>query len=212
MQSKLLLVLEAGTLRRVGGTRERRVSTRVLAATNHDLPERVREKAFRSDLFYRLNTFTIEIPPLRKRGRDALLIARAALRRFGKQFGRGQLELSEAAERAIMGHDWPGNVRELINVMQHAAMLGKNTTIVPGDLPIARHSGQHENEDGLVIDFVNGPCTVDTVERALVEQALRYTGGNVTAAARLIDMQRSSIRNRIDRYGLHEFVRELSAS
>jgi DNA-binding NtrC family response regulator len=211
LQSKLLLVLEAGTLRRVGGTRERQVSARVVAATNQDLPERVREKAFRGDLFYRLNTFTIEIPALRDRGDDAVVIARAALRRFGKHFGRGELDLSDAAERAIRQHDWPGNVRELVNAMQHAAMLGKGTTIEPSDLPISRRIATPGSGDGLAFDFERGPCTVEDVERALVEQALRHTGGNVTAAARLINMQRSSMRNRIDRYDLHEFVKELSA-
>lgn len=211
LQSKLLLVLESGTLRRVGGTRERHVSTRVIAATNQDLPERVREKAFRGDLFYRLNTFTIEIPALRERGDDALLIARAALRRFGRHFGRGDLRLSDAAERAVLAHTWPGNVRELVNVMQHAAMLGKDTTIEPADLTISRQDAHAIGSSGLEFDFQHGPCTVEAIERALVEQALRHTGGNVTAAARLIDMQRSSIRNRIERYDLHEFVKELSA-
>lgn len=211
LQSKLLLVLESGTLRRVGGTRERHVSARVIAATNQDLPERVREKAFRGDLFYRLNAFTIEIPPLRDRGDDALLIARAALRRFGKLFGRGGLDLSDAAERAIGQHDWPGNVRELVNAMQHAAMLSKGTTIEPADLPITRRAAAAGSGAGLEFDFDRGPCTVEDVERLLVEQALQHTGGNVTAAARLINMQRSSIRNRIDRYGLHEFLKELSA-
>lgn len=211
LQSKLLLVLEAGSLRRVGGTRERRVSARVVAATNQDLLARVRDKSFRSDLFYRLNTFTIEIPPLRERGGDVLLIARAALARYGKRFGRGELELGPQAEGVLKSHDWPGNVRELVNVMQHAAMLGKSTTIQPGDLPITRGSGSTSDSDDLRFDFERGPCTVEAVERALVEQALRHTGGNVTAAARLINMQRSSIRNRIDRYDLHEFVKELSA-
>jgi DNA-binding NtrC family response regulator len=140
-----------------------------------------------------------------------LLIARAALSRFGRRFGRGEMELSAAAERVLRGHDWPGNVRELVNVMQHAAMLGRSTEIEPSDLPIARGIGAREDADGIAFDFEHGPCTVEAVERALVEQALRHTGGNVTAAARLINMQRSSMRNRIDRYGLHEFVKELSA-
>lgn len=211
LQSKLLLVLESGTLRRVGGTRERQVSARVVAATNQDLAARVREKEFRSDLFYRLNTFPITIPPLRVRGRDALLIARRALQRFGRRFGRGELRLSDAAEGVILEHEWPGNVRELVNAMQHAAMLGRGEVIEPSDLAIARSVTGGE-EAGLVFDFEHGPCTVDAVERALVEQALRHTNGNVTGAARLIDMQRSSIRNRIDRYGLDGLVKELATS
>lgn len=212
LQSKLLLVLEAGTLRRVGGSRERQVSARVIAATNQDLPGRVREKSFRSDLFYRLNTFTVEIPALRDRGDDVLLIARSALAKFGRQFGRGDLEFDESAEHALRTHAWPGNVRELVNVVQHAALLGRGSVIEAADLPITHDAGVIGTRSGLVFDFDRGPCTLETVERALVEQAIRHTKGNVAAAARLIDTQRSSIRNRIDRYDLHELVRELSAT
>ena len=211
LQSKLLLVLEAGTLRRVGGTREHRVCARVVAATNQDLPARVRERQFRGDLFYRLNTFTIEIPPLRERGRDALLLARWALRRYARQFSRPDLRLSHAAERHVLEHDWPGNARELVNAMQHAAMLARGPMVEPADLPGTRPADPDEG-GGLRFDFHHGPCTVEAVERALVEQALRHTGGNVTAAARLVNMQRSSLRNRIERYDLHEFVKELSTS
>jgi len=210
LQSKLLLVLEAATLRRVGGTRERRVRARVIAATNQNLPARVRDKSFRSDLYYRLNTFTVPIPPLRERGDDALVLARSALRRFAAHFGRSGLELSEDAEALIRTHDWPGNARELVNAMQHAALLGKGDRIEPSDLPIGRAGGAHQAESGLRFDFKRGPCTMEAVERELVEQALRHTNGNVTAAARLLDMQRSSMRNRIDRYGLESLVRELS--
>ncbi|GIW73940.1 MAG: hypothetical protein KatS3mg103_0462 [Phycisphaerales bacterium] len=210
LQSKLLLVLESGTFRRVGGSRERSACARVVAATNQDLAGRVAQKQFRSDLFYRLNTFTITLPPLRERGQDALEIARDALARFAKRFGRQGLHLGPAAERVILEHDWPGNVRELVNAMQHAAMLSRSDRIEPSDLAIARPASAEPQ--GLVFDFERGPCTVEAVERALVEQALRHTRGNVTAAARLIRMQRSSIRNRIERYGLHDLVRELSAS
>lgn len=212
LQSKLLLVLEAATLRRVGGSRERKVRARVIAATNQDLPGRVQDKSFRSDLFYRLNTFTVPIPPLRERGDDALHIARDALARFGKHFGRGELRLSEAAEARILEHDWPGNARELVNAMQHAALLSKASVIEPADLPMARSRPGEAGGGELRFDFANGPCTLEAIERELVEQALRHTNGNVTAAARLIDMQRSSIRNRIERYGLEDLVRELSAS
>jgi len=216
LQSKLLLVLEEGTLRRVGGSRVREVNARVIAATNRDLPERIAGGGFRSDLFYRLNTFTIQIPALRDREGDALLIAREALTRFGRRFGRNGLSLGADAERALREHSWPGNVRELLNVIQHAALLADGPTIGSGDLAIARVPAPGEGlEDGpggaLRFDFDHGPCTAEDVERELVLQALRHTRGNVTAAARLIDMQRSSLRNRIDRYGLHGLIKELAS-
>lgn len=210
LQSKLLLVLEAATLRRVGGTRERRVRARVIAATNQELPARVQDKSFRSDLYYRLNTFTVAIPPLRERGEDAVALARSALERFGKHFGRGALMLSDEAEALIRMHDWPGNARELVNAMQHAALLGKTRVIEPSDLPVGREASSQDAGADLRFNFQRGPCTLEAVERELVEQALRHTNGNVTAAARLLEMQRSSIRNRIDRYGLESLVRELS--
>ncbi|MEO1007666.1 MAG: sigma-54 dependent transcriptional regulator [Planctomycetota bacterium] len=212
LQSKMLLVLEEGVVRRVGGTRTRSVCARVVAATNIDLPARVREGDFRSDLFYRLNTFTITIPPLREREDDAVGIARVALQRFARQFGREGMRLGEDAERAIRGHRWPGNVRELTNVIQHAAMLCDQPLVRASDLAITRIGSDERGSDGLRFDFDGGPHTAEDVERALVEQALQHTGGNVTAAARLIGMQRSSLRNRIDRYGLHELVKELTAS
>ena len=210
LQSKLLLVLEAATLRRIGGTRERRIRTRVVAATNQDLPARVGDKSFRSDLYYRLNTFTVAIPPLRERGDDAIAIARAALVRFGRRFGRSDLSLSENAVALIQRHEWPGNARQLVNAMQHAALLGNANPIEPSDIPVGRLGTLEATDSGLSFDFERGPCTIEDVERVLIEQALRYTNGNVTAAARLLDVQRSSIRNRIDRYELESLVRELS--
>ncbi len=223
LQAKILTVVEDGTYRRVGGSRERRVRARLIAATNQDLEKRARDGTFRGDLLYRLNAFTLRLPALRERSEDAVLLAERMLERFAREFGRGSMRLSEGAKQAIRAHDWPGNVRELINITQRAAMLSEEAEVMPGDLGIgagagariesprmpattqaasipATHHNGNGNAKGLVFDFDHGTHTADDVERELILQALKKTGGNVSKAARLIGMQRSSFRYRLDRF------------
>lgn len=218
LQSKLLLVVEQGTFRRVGGTRERSVATRVIAASNQALVERVEQGTFRRDLYYRLNTFTIQIPPLRERGEDAVEIARVVMGRFAKRYGRSGLRLSPRAEEAVGSHSWPGNVRELVNAVQRGAMLAPGPLVEPADLgigagaasPAPAASGNGHATRELVFDFEQGIHRAEDVERELMLQALSRTRGNVSKAAKLIGMQRSSFRYRIDRYGLEDRVKEIA--
>ena len=216
LQAKLLLVVEQGTFRRVGGTRERRVRTRVIAASNLDLEERARAGQFRRDLLYRLNAFTVQIPALRDRGDDGVLIARAALDRLSRRYGRGAMRLSKAAEDALRSHPWQGNVRELLNAVQRAQMLADRPEIEPADLGLAnapvavQTTKTGVGSDGLVFDFENGVHTLEEVEKALVMQALLFTKGNVSRAARLIGLQRSSLRYRIEQYQLERYVSEVA--
>jgi DNA-binding NtrC family response regulator len=243
-QAKLLTVLEHGVYRRVGGTKERRVRVRVIAASNQNLEERVKAGAFRRDLLYRLNAFTVRIAPLRERGRDAVLIAEVMLERLGRRYGRPNQALSETARGAIMSHDWPGNVRELVNAAQRAVMLSDDSEIEPEDLGLtdmntdmltATHSSyapSTHDRSGFVaesrahatasaapvaspraditFDFERGIHKAAEVEKELIMQALRFTKGNVSRAAKLIGMQRSSMRYRIDRYGLERYVVEVA--
>ena len=232
-QSKLLIVLEQGRFRRVGGAKERKVRARVIAATNQRLLERVENGTFRQDLLYRLNAFTINIPPLRERDDDAVLIAEHLADRFSRQFGRSGLELSDEAKDAIRQHVWPGNIRELINAVQRGAMLAEGTRIEADDLAIDPamafrpaativhngaadhainngHDEPVEEDAALHFDFENGPHTAEDVERALIKQAIEKTRGNVSSAARLIVMQRSSLRYRIQRYGFADFIAEVA--
>lgn len=226
LQAKLLLVVEHGTFRRVGGSKERHVRVRVIAASNQDLEERVKAGAFRRDLLYRLNAFEIRIPSLRERGDDSTLIAETALDRLTKRYGRGSMKFSAAARSAIASHEWPGNVRELVNSVQRAVMLSDGDTIGPDDLGLtpagaataltsrstARPDVSGNGHAGsLVFDFENGPHLAEEVERELIMQALRHTHGNVSRAAKLIGMQRSSLRYRIDRYSLESFVAEVAS-
>lgn len=217
LQAKLLIVLEHGRIRRIGAAKERSVRVRVLAATNQDLEAAVRDGRFREDLLFRLNAFTVRIPPLRERDADAVLLARSLLTRLCAEFGREPATLSSEAERAIAEHAWPGNVRELFNAVQRAAMLADSSDIGPEDLGLtpsaSRHAGTPRDEALAVdirFDFRNGPHTAEDVERLLMVQALEHTRGNVSKAARLIGMQRSSFRYRIDRYNLDALVQEIA--
>jgi len=232
LQAKLLLVVETGRFRRVGGSRERRVRARIVAATNRDLEQAVAEGTFRRDLYYRLNAFTIRVPPLRQRREDVLPIARAALERLRKETGRAGLRLSAAAEQALLAHDWPGNVRELVNALQRAAVLASSEVIEPVDLGLSpdtqqagRYTANHREAPGkadgagtraegaaygLSVDFSRGGASLEEVERSLIMQALEHTQGNVSQAARLLGLSRGSFRYRIERAGLEQFLKEVS--
>lgn len=217
LQAKLLTVLEEGKIRRVGSTKERTIRVRVLAATNRDLESKVREGTFREDLLFRINAFVLTIPSLRDRSGDALGIAEHLLGRLRKEYGQEPIRLSDAARDAIAGHEWPGNVRELFNMVQRAAMLSDGDEVEIHDLGL-NPSGMMTDSDSSILDgpsgtirfnFESGPHTAEDVEKILMLQALEHTHGNVSKAARLIGMQRSSFRYRIERYGIEDIVQEI---
>ena len=220
LQAKLLTVLEQGKIRRVGSTKERAIRVRVLAATNRDLERKVREGTFREDLLFRINAFVVKIPSLRERDGDAVLIAKGMLDRLRKEYGQEPIALSSDAIEAIRKHPWPGNVRELFNIIQRSAMLCEGNELQVEDLgiiptqplPILPQpgSGMIEPSGSIYFDFVNGPHTADEVEKLLMLQALEHTNGNVSKASRLIGMQRSSFRYRIERYGIEDLIAEIA--
>lgn len=233
LQTRLLLVIEHGAYRRVGGSKERRVRCRVIAATNQDLESRVSESRFRRDLLYRLNALTLRIPPLREREGDARLLAEAFLEKVAREHGRNGMSFDSRALEAVERHPWPGNVRELVNAVQRAVMLSESERIGATDLGLTRpppnrggaapepHApssaarepgarGEATDDGSLNFDFVAGTHTAEDVEKALILQALAHCHGNVSKAARLINMNRGSLRYRIERYGLESEVRELT--
>src|SRR6266404_2197717 len=135
LQAKLLRFLEDGTFTRVGGTQELRVDVRLIAATNRDIIEAIRQNEFREDLFHRLNVVQFRLPPLRDRHQDALLLAEHFLKHFGQNMKKPARKISRAAQQKLLSHHWPGNVRELRNVIERALILETTNEIQPGSLP-----------------------------------------------------------------------------
>jgi DNA-binding NtrC family response regulator len=193
MQSKLLRVLEDGSMRRVGSLRERRVNVRLITATNRNLVEEVRASRFREDLYYRISTLTINLPPLRERQGDIRLLV-------NKFLGAGWKLAPEALER-LKRFPWPGNVRQLINVIERAKILADDQTIVPSDLPpevnaLASRSTRGMPGEGPVSD------DLESLQKSKIEEVLDRVGGNKTRAARRLGITRRSLYRLLERYDL----------
>ncbi len=189
-QAKLLRVLEGHPFLPVGGQSQIHVDVRVIAATNRDLREFVREGRFREDLYYRLSVFELYIPPLRDRGTDVELLLMYFLEHFKKQHGRTNLVLLPAAREKLLAYNWPGNVRQLRNVIDSAVVLADGTQIQPTDLGLRDTSDELES---LRIDFW---------ERKLIKQAIERTGGNIPEAARLLGIGRATLYRKVEDYNL----------
>ncbi|TWU00200.1 Nitrogen fixation protein VnfA [Botrimarina colliarenosi] len=200
-QAKLLRVLEDKTVVRVGGAEERKVDVRVVAATNRDLSERVREGKFREDLFYRLCVVTIELPPLRDRGDDVILLAEHFLKNFCQTRGRKAPKFSAAAKRKLTTHNWPGNIRELRNLMERVAYLTDEATIDADELSIIDRGPTRGAGGELAIE---GELTEATYEfqRRYINQAVERARGNVAAAARSLGLHRSNLYRKMGQLGM----------
>lgn len=187
-QARLLHVLEEGVFERVGETQSRPTDARIVAATNADVPQLIRDGRFREDLLFRLNAVEVTLPPLRARRDDIALLARHFLARFAGDPPRPHV-LSAAADRALEGYDWPGNVRELAHVMQRAALLAKAQQIEVADLRLVG------NESAEHLDTL----TLEQAERYVVRRALESCGGDVTAAAAKLGVSRSALYRRLEK-------------
>ena len=190
-QAKLLRILEGHPFLPVGATKEVCVDVRVIAATNRDLSDIVREKKFREDLYYRLSVFELYIPPLRDRGEDIALLMDFFLDHFKTQHGRPLLQFSKAARQKLLKYTWPGNVRQLRNVIDSAVVMADSDEIMHQDLGL-RDAGIEEL-DSLRIDFW---------ERKLVNEALKRAAGSVPEAAKLLGIGRATMYRKIDEYGI----------
>lgn len=194
LQSKLLRVLEDGHYRRVGGTREMNADVRVVAATNRDLAEEIKNGKFREDLFYRLNVVSIFLPPLRERRDDI----RELIEHFlsTRQIGPLRSLVDADAMKALMSYSWPGNVRELANVLERAQILAENHVITPEDLP--------ENILASAVSSTpaGDPRHLSEVERRHVQAVLKEEKGNKVQAARVLGISRRSLYRLIEKYRL----------
>jgi transcriptional regulator with PAS, ATPase and Fis domain len=197
LQPKLLRVLESRRVRLLGGSEEVPTSCRVIAASSPMLEQAVASGAFREDLYYRLNVFTISLPPLRERKDDITLIARHCLAESVNEHGRVKV-LSPAALEALHSHRWPGNVRELRNVIERAAIIsGDERTIQPEHLLIQRRSDSGNGDSAGEIRMPRTGKTLAAIEREAIHIALRLTGGNRSAAARLLGISRPRLARKL---------------
>jgi DNA-binding NtrC family response regulator len=194
-QVELLRVLETRQFTRVGGNEQITVDVRIIAATNRDLPKAVAEGRFREDLFYRLNVIPITIPPLRERREDIPLLTENLLEQMAAEHGRHVDGLSREGMALLMSHDFPGNVRELRNMVERATVCAAGPVLQAHDLGLELPI--HTNGDP-------APASLADIERRHITAVLERTCGNVTQAARILDIDRVTLYNKIRKYGLRE--------
>ncbi len=221
LQAKLLRVLEDQVIRRVGGVRDIQADVRVIAASNRDLEKAVREGQFRQDLYYRLAIISVFIPPLRERKEDIEPLVNFFLEHYNRKFRKNVKAASQETMRLLKNYDWPGNVRELKNAMERAMILEDEAELSPKYMPFSvaqPHAGvtafEHASSPiGAETPLANGRLlprlsipeggtSLEEVERAFVEMALRQASGNQTHAARLLDISRDALRYKMKKFGL----------
>jgi DNA-binding NtrC family response regulator len=204
VQPKLLKVLEEKRFRRLGEVRDRQVDVQLVAASHQSLPQLVQEKKFRSDLYFRISTIPLRVPALRERVEDIPILARQLLAGLSNDLGRRGLRLSAEAERALAAYSWPGNVRELRNVLERAALLCGRDVLEASDLRFENAGGPAAPSAPLP-GFAAAPganLTLEELERAHIERVLSELGGRVTEASQRLGIPRSTLYQKIKRFGL----------
>jgi two-component system response regulator HydG len=209
MQVKLLRALQARVVRPVGGNEEITFNTRIIAATNRDLEAEIERGRFREDLYYRINVVRIDVPPLRDRGNDILLLAQHFIDKIAARTGRRVRGVAPATARKLLAYDWPGNVRELENSMERAVALAHADEIGVSDLPsrIIEHEDVRP-DDETSADTADVVMPLNDVERRHILRALRACNGNKTQAARLLGLDRRTLYRKLDRYDAEATARD----
>jgi DNA-binding NtrC family response regulator len=201
-QAKLLRLLEEHQYEKVGASKTQQANIRVISATNSDLQQMVQEKSFRQDLLFRLNTFVVEIPPLRTRLDDILPMAEAFIVKCAARYNKAVPKLSVQAEQQLLTYQWPGNVRELSHTLERATLLAGDeiftehlmlVEVVNEAAQQTSSTPQHAFEDEM---------TMDDIEKAVIEQRLKLNKGNASDAAKSLAMSRSAFYRRLDKFGL----------
>lgn len=195
MQVKLLRVLQERKVTRVGDAKEIAVDVRILAASHRNLEARIQENLFREDLYFRISVMQINLPPLRDRGQDIIVLARRFLDRYAAEFGLGRVAFSKAAEKVLLRHDWPGNVRELENRVQKALVQRDSGAVEPADLGL---DGEQAGSRGLR----TLASAREAAERECVDRALRDAQGNLTLAGQMLGIDRKVLREIMERLGI----------
>jgi len=204
LQAKLLRVLEEQSFRRLGGLKDINLDLRVVAATNKNLREAVKEGAFRQDLYFRLNVIQILIPPLRERSDDILPLTRFFIEHYNRKFKRNIEGVNDAAAKLLLSHDWPGNVRELRNAIERSMILEESALITPPSLPISISRPDPSTPLAALpgLDIPTDGLSLEDNERNLLARALEKTDGNQTQAARLLRITRDTLRYKMKKFNL----------
>jgi DNA-binding NtrC family response regulator len=200
-QVKLLAVLEDRVFYRIGGSRQIKVSARIIAATNTDLDKAVEQGEFRRDLFFRLNVVRLDLPPLREREEDILLLARHFITQYNQKFGKCFGQIDPKAQRFLTAYQWPGNVRELRNTIERIILIEGGNAVTWQHLRILNTS--HANKiDALSPEAAGNGLDYNKTTKNLISEAIKTSGGNVSEAARLMNMPPHKLRYRIKKYGM----------
>ncbi len=192
-QAKLLRVIETGEFERLGSSRTHRVDTRIISATNANLPEEVATGRFRQDLLFRLNTIEIRLPPLRDRREDLPLLAQHFLRQHAQRYRKRLTGFESGAMQILLEHPWPGNIRELDHAIERSVLMAPGPLVKPGDLGLRPSGGG----GGRLEDM-----SLEEVECFLIKKAMTRFDGNVSQAAKALGLSRSALYRRLQRYGL----------
>jgi DNA-binding NtrC family response regulator len=190
-QAKLLRVLEQREFERLGGNKTHKIDVRVIAMTNVDLESAIKRRAFREDLYFRLNVVRIKMPPLRERAEDIVPLAEDLLRSFSEKHGTGEAVLTESAAKALLNYDFPGNIRELSNLLERALILSANGQITAKDFPVALQTAS--------ITRKKWKSLADVEERHILE-TLRFTDGNKSKAAELLGISRKNLYEKLAKF------------
>ena len=200
MQTKMLTVLQERVIERVGGTTPIQINARVIAATNKDLEEMVRNQKFRDDLYYRLNVVQLKLPPLRRRMDDLPLLTADLINRLNIRLGTSVQRISDEAMQLLNKYSWPGNIRELENILERAinlAQMNSRIIIEPADIP-----SLYDSTPEFPVEFKSMPERIDDLEKHLIIQALENAQGNKTQAAQLLGIHSSALYRKITKYDL----------
>ena len=228
LQPKILRVLETQSFRRIGGTQDIKVDVRVIAASNQNLEQMIADGEFREDLLYRLKVIPIDLPPLRDRRGDIMSLAKIFLVAKNKEFNKNILKIASESEQLLLSYAWPGNVRELRNVIERAAILCRGNTILPEHLPMEL-KGEYKSvafsakavpasqAKPTAESFApsapaappagptppqTGDMSLQEMERLHIIQVLEQNGGNKSKAARILQISRSTLREKLKAYGI----------
>jgi two-component system response regulator HydG len=196
LQPKLLRALEERRVRPVGGEEEVPFEARIVAATNRDLDAAVEEGRFREDLFFRIDVLRVEVPPLRARGSDVLLLAQHHLRECAARLGKQVLGISHGAAERLLRYDWPGNVRELVNCIERAVALTDHEQILVEDLP-ERIRAEGRSHVIVASDDPSELVPLEIVEQRYIARVMESVGGNKTLAARILGLDRKTLYRKL---------------